>query len=90
LIFYFFLHFQQAYPEECCISFKSKENYKKNCFDPVTASSLVLTFWVIRYIRGCGSSAGDVVALAGDGVALAGDVVTLAGDVVASAGDLVD
>jgi hypothetical protein len=30
---------------------KSTENSNKNVFDPVTASSLVTTFWVMHYIR---------------------------------------
>jgi hypothetical protein len=48
LIFYIF---NMRTPVVCCIPFKSKENERKNYFDPVTASSLVPTFWVNNYIR---------------------------------------
>jgi hypothetical protein len=48
LLFYIF---NKRTPVFCFIPFKSKENETKYCFDPVTASSLVLTFWVIHYTR---------------------------------------
>jgi hypothetical protein len=35
----------------CYIPSKSTENSKKNVFDPVTASSLVTTFWVMHHIN---------------------------------------
>jgi hypothetical protein len=46
-----FYIFNKSTPENCYIPSKSTENSKKKFFDPVTASSLVTTFWVIYYIR---------------------------------------
>jgi hypothetical protein len=38
-------------PEVCYIPFKRNVNKWRKCFDPVTASSLVKTFWVMHYIE---------------------------------------
>jgi hypothetical protein len=38
-------------PEDCYLPFKSNKNKQKKCFDPVTASSLAKTFWVMHYIE---------------------------------------
>jgi hypothetical protein len=50
--FWLFYIFNKHTPEVCCMPFKSTvRKMKKNLFDPVTTSSLVLTSWVIHYIR---------------------------------------
>jgi hypothetical protein len=44
------LNFQQKFPWDLLyIPSKSTKNTKKQIFDPVTASSLVMTFWVVHY-----------------------------------------
>jgi hypothetical protein len=48
----FFKIFNKSTPEICHIPSKRTENsQKKNVSDPVTASSLVMTFWVMHFIR---------------------------------------
>jgi hypothetical protein len=44
-------NWDKSTPGVCYIPFKSNENERKKCFDPVTASSLVKTFWVMHYIE---------------------------------------
>jgi hypothetical protein len=44
-------NWDKSTPEVCYIPFKSNENKRKKWVDPVTASSLVKTFWVMHYIE---------------------------------------
>jgi hypothetical protein len=46
----FFYIFNKSTPEICYTPSKSTKNSKKHFLDPVTASSLVLTFWVMHSI----------------------------------------
>jgi hypothetical protein len=47
----FFYNLNKSTPEICYIPTKSTENSKTKFVVPVTASSLVTTFWVMYYIR---------------------------------------
>jgi hypothetical protein len=38
-------------PDVCYIPFKGNKKKRKKCFDKVTASSLVKTFWDMHYIE---------------------------------------
>jgi hypothetical protein len=49
--FRLFYIFNKSTPEICYIPSKSTDIAKKKFFDPVTASSLGRTFWVMHYIR---------------------------------------
>jgi hypothetical protein len=44
-------NWDKSTPEVCYLPFKSNKNKRKKCFDSVTASSLVKTFWVMHYIE---------------------------------------
>jgi hypothetical protein len=44
-------NWDKSTPDVCYIPFKSNANKRKKCFDPVTASSLGKTFWVMHYIE---------------------------------------
>jgi hypothetical protein len=44
-------NWDKSAPEICYIPFKSNENRFNKFFDPVTASWLATSFWVIHYIR---------------------------------------
>jgi hypothetical protein len=50
LILDFFYIFNKSTPGICYIPSKCNENSKNKIFDPVSASSLVTTFWVMHYI----------------------------------------
>jgi hypothetical protein len=45
------LELEQKYPWGLLPTFQKSQKITKKCFDPVTASSLVKTFWVMHYIR---------------------------------------